>query len=324
LHTRKWLLQITLALVVISTVAGTQPSTVEAQSADLPKGQSISQSIVEIDVNSAGSASVKLTLFLANNCSDAMNSFNMTFPQSIFDLLAKDLISGRGLNYRLVGLSPSEFTAEILLDPSVPPYSMTIVQLSFVQVHLAVLTSELQGLWTLRLTFGATHNLRFFVKLPPAMDRTSVQLSPQQEGPFVEGYLDSDNRWVIVLAAAQFPADSALTIQYRLSTKLWGYFFVAAITFFFSSLGLMSIRLSGAKAAFDKKDREGAYALWQMSLAIHLALLAVVGGAWGLLITQEPMFPSLIDEILGFLLALVAIVFVVDTFSFASFTKTLP
>lgn len=66
------------------------------------------------------------------------------------------------------------------------------------------------------------------------------------------------------------------------------------------------------------------YALWQMSLGIHLALLAVIGGAWGLSMTQEPVFPSVIDTFLSFLLVAFALLFVVDMFSFARLARRIP
>lgn len=151
-----------------------------------------------------------------------MNSFNVTFPQTVFGLLVTDLVSGRGLNYVTVGSTNEGVTSQILLDPVVPSRSRTIIQLSYTQVGLAALTSDLQGLWALQLKFPVANNIRLYVKLPPAMDRTSVQLSPQQQQTLVYEYLDSDNRWVIVLAAGTMPSNTLLTIQYRLSTKLWG------------------------------------------------------------------------------------------------------
>lgn len=249
------------------------------------------------DLHSDGSARVTLTFPADNRGRVPLSVVNFTMPQGVFDIAVYDLISGHEIPYNL-NITSNQLVMSIFLEPALAVNARTIFQIVYSELGVAVPASltdfgnVVQGIWTFGVGFPLLGNFRLYVKLPASMEPLDISVP----NPSVQSgrYLDTDNRWVVFWIAAVSPPSTVYTLTYRIAVRLWAFAVAPALTIVCFTFILRIIRPKAARHAKESKDKTAAYSLWQMSLAIHLAILGVVVASWGLLLSQE-INPSNID-----------------------------
>lgn len=286
-----------------------------------------SQSSWEFDLNSDGSAKVTFTSFVENDGSTRLSNANLTLSQGTFNVFVHDLLHGHDLDYHMVTyLGSTIYTLEIFFQPVLEPTERTVIQITYDEVPVASLSKAydeaLQGIWVMQMGFPqAVANFRLTIKLPPYTEPWTLSVTPPNSQIYTLKYVDTDNRWVIVWLTVAVPPSTSFQIKYRIATRLWVFAVAPALTLACFVFVLRIIRPRAARHARESDDKVGAYTLWQMSLGIHLAVLAAVVGSWGLLLSQE-VNPSIIDIAMLLQLAIVVVLFFSDTKAHEAFIRS--
>lgn len=272
----------------------------------------------EYDLHSDGSALVTLTIFVENRGSIPVSTLNETFSQGITNLFVHDLITNQYLSYTVTSSSAKSFNVSIFLQPVLKPNDRTILQYTYYALQVAALSSNaaeaIQGVWIWGITFPQLPTFRLSVKLPPNTE--PVDYSPPNIPQIYAGkYLDTDNRWVVTYAVQMSPPQTLYLIKYRIATRLWSFAVAPALILVAMIVILRIIRPKAVKHAKEVDDKPAAYDLWQMSLAIHLTIVAAVVASWGLLLSVENS-PSIVDVAMLIEVVIVIVLFRADTNSY--------
>jgi hypothetical protein len=287
----------------------------------------LTQTTVEYDVNSDGSAKVTLTMQIINRSNSSFNAIDMGFPQSVITISIENLLDNRELTFLVMNSTQSEVDIRILLGENMTAGSIALIQVMYSQTDIAYTantTDLLLGVRTLIIGLPTLANSRLIVKYPSGTQPFSTAVSPHFLVAGKEEYVDTDGRWVDVWASGNFQS-SAIMLEYELQTRLWAFVFAPLITLGAVWYVSRIIRNSAVPHAIRRHDRQGAYTLWEMSLALHVGLLAVLASSWGLVLAQEPpSFPSSIDFVMGTMLLYDIQSFVRDTSTHSLVIQSIP